>query len=119
MTPSPLQSGTTGLCPRCGAKSLFAGIIRFADRCPACGLEFAAFNVGDGPAAFLTLIIGAIVAGSAIAVELIFSPPFWVHALLWPPITLALILGSLRVAKGMLIALEYRNAAREGRISKS
>ena len=115
--PAPILSGLQGLCPRCGAKTLFAGTIRFADRCPACDLDIAAFNVGDGPAAFLTLIIGAIVAGSAIAVELIFSPPWWVHVLLWPAITLGLILGSLRLAKGLLLALEYRNAAREGRIS--
>ena len=117
MKPSPLQCGLRGLCPRCGARTLFVGAIKFAERCRSCGLDLAAFNVGDGPAAFLTLIIGAIVAGSAIAVELIFSPPFWVHILLWPPITLALILGSLRLAKGLLIALEYRNAAREGRVS--
>jgi uncharacterized protein (DUF983 family) len=115
--PSPLQSGLAGLCPRCGAKTLFVGPIRFADRCRACGLDYTAFNVGDGPAAFLTLIIGAIVAGAAIAVELIFSPHWWVHVLLWPAITLALILGSLRLAKGLLLALEYRNAAREGRIA--
>lgn len=105
-----------GLCPRCGAPTLFAGPVKFASRCRACALDFDAFNVGDGPAAFLTLIIGAIVAGSAIAVELIFSPPWWVHVLLWPPITLALILGALRGGKGALLALEYRDAAREGRI---
>lgn len=73
--------------------------------------------MGDGPAAFLTLIIGALVAALAIALELLASPPWWVHALLWPPVTLAMILGSLRLCKAALLALEYRNAAREGRIS--
>jgi uncharacterized protein (DUF983 family) len=116
VTPTPLASGLRGLCPRCGEKTLFANAIKFADRCPACGLDIAAFNVGDGPAAFLTLVIGAIVAALAIMLELSVSPPWWVHALIWPPVTLGLILGSLRVAKGALLALEYRNAAREGRI---
>jgi uncharacterized protein (DUF983 family) len=115
--PPPLRAGLTGHCPRCDAPGLFDGWTRFAKRCDACGLDFAAFNVGDGPAAFLTLIIGGLVAGLAIAVELIFSPPFWVHALLWPPVALALIILSLRIGKGVLLALEYRNAAREGRIS--
>ena len=114
--PSPIESGTAGLCPRCGAKTLFAGPIKFAERCAACGLDFSTFNVGDGPAAFLTLIVGAVVAGAAIGVDLAFSPPWWVHVLLWPAITLGLIVRSLRVAKGVLLALEYRNAAREGRI---
>jgi len=96
---------------------MFAGLIKFADRCPNCGLAYEAYNVGDGPAAFLTLILGAVVAGMAIAVELIFSPPWWVHVLLWPGITLALLIGSLRLGKGLLLAFEYRNAAREGRVA--
>jgi uncharacterized protein (DUF983 family) len=116
--PSPIAAGLTGRCPRCNARTLFDGWIRFADRCDVCGLDFSSFNVGDGAAAFLTLILGALVAAMAITVELAFSPPFWVHIILWPPITLALILGSLRGSKGVLLALEYRNAAREGRISK-
>jgi len=116
--PSPFKAGATGRCPRCNAPTLFANWIKFADRCSACGLDFSAFNVGDGPAAFLTLIIGGLVAALAITVELSFSPPFWVHILLWPPIALALIVAALRGSKGVLLALEYRNAAREGRISK-
>jgi uncharacterized protein (DUF983 family) len=114
--PSPIHAGLTGCCPRCGSRTLFASWLKFADRCRVCDLDFSQFNVGDGPAAFLTLILGAIVAGLAIAVELIFSPPVWVHILLWPPVTLGLILLALRAGKGVLLALEYRNAAREGRV---
>jgi uncharacterized protein (DUF983 family) len=113
----PIQAGLTGCCPRCGARTLFAGVIRFADRCRACGLDFAQFNVGDGAAAFLIMIVGGLIVGLAITVELSFSPPFWVHLLAWPPLALALILGALRLAKGILLALEFHNAAREGRIS--
>ena len=116
--PTPMEAGLRGLCPRCGAKTLFAGWIRFADRCAACGLDLAAFNVGDGPAAFLTLIIGALVTGLAIWLQLAAGPPWWVHVLLWPAVTLALILLSLRASKGALLALEYRNRAGEGRIRR-
>lgn len=88
----------------------------FADRCANCGLDFASFNVGDGPAAFLTMIIGALVVVLAITLELTLHPPLWVHALIWVPVTLALVLVSLRVAKAALLFAEYRNQAREGRI---
>ena len=115
--PSIAEVGLKGVCPRCGAKGLFDGPIRFAPRCTACGLDYQAFNVGDGPAAFLTLIIGALVSAAAIALELTVGPPWWLHVLLWVPITIGLVVASLRVAKGMLIASEYRNRAREGRIS--
>ncbi|WP_415642748.1 DUF983 domain-containing protein [Sphingomonas antarctica] len=106
----------SGNCPRCGAKTLFKGLIAFAESCSACGLDFTAFNVGDGPAAFLTLIIGTAIVVGAIALELAASPPWWVHALIWPALSLALVVWGLRIAKSALIASEYRNAAREGRI---
>jgi uncharacterized protein (DUF983 family) len=102
------------LCPRCGSQTLFAGIVGFAPRCPACGLDFLAFNVGDGPAAFLIFGVGALVTGLAIWLELAASPPWWLHLLLWLPLTAALTIGGLRVAKAWLLGAEYRRSAREG-----
>ncbi len=114
--PTPVQAALRGLCPRCGNKTLFAGLATFAPRCRACGLDFATFNVGDGPAAFLIFIVGGIVVALAILVELSASPPWWVHVILWLPLTAILTIGLLRIAKGLLLALEYRHRAREGRI---
>jgi uncharacterized protein (DUF983 family) len=116
-TPSLTSASLRGLCPRCGAASLFAGTLAFAPVCRGCGLDFAGFNVGDGPAAFLILIVGAIVAGLAIAVDLSISPPWWVH-LVWLPVALALTVGGLRLGKAALLYQEYRTQAREGRIAE-
>ena len=90
--------------------------MRFAAQCRACGLDSTGFNVGDGPAAFLILIVGAILTVLAIAVDLSVSPPWWVH-LVWLPVGLALTLGGLRIAKAWLAALEYAHRAREGQIA--
>jgi uncharacterized protein (DUF983 family) len=114
---APVHVALRGLCPRCGNRTLFAGLASFAPKCRACGLDFSAFNVGDGPAAFLIFIVGGLVVGLAIALELSVSPPWWVHALLWLPLTAILTVGLLRIAKGALLALEYRHRAREGRIA--
>lgn len=107
-----------GLCPQCSAATLFDGAIKFAPTCRACGLEFTQFNVGDGPAAFLTLIVGALVVIGSVSLELSVEPPFWVHILIWPAVTLALVVGGLRVGKAALLQSEYRGAAREGRLHK-
>ncbi|MDB5691907.1 MAG: hypothetical protein JWO81_970 [Alphaproteobacteria bacterium] len=115
--PHPLLVAVRGLCPRCGSKTLFGSLTGFAPKCRACGLDLSAFNVGDGPAAFLILVIGALIVGLAITVDLRFSPPWWVHVLLWVPLTTAAVIFSLRLAKGLLLALEYRHRAREGRIA--
>lgn len=113
--PTLAAAAFRGLCPRCGAKTLFAGLARFAERCASCDLDFTQFNVGDGPAAFLTLILGTLLVTAAIALELAVQPPFWVHLVIWLPVTLAGTIASLRIAKAWLLAAEYRNNAREGR----
>lgn len=117
--PSILQAGLRGLCPRCAAATLFGRHwIKFEPLCSACGLDITAFNVGDGPAAFLTLILGTVVMALAIALELTVSPPLWVHLLIWLPVTFLGVVGSLRLAKGALLAAEYRNRAEEGRLKR-
>lgn len=115
---SPYAAAAKGLCPRCGAKTLFQGLAAFAPKCRACGVDFSAFNVGDGPAAFLTLLVGALITALAIGLELTVGMPLWLHAILWFPITILAVIFSLRFAKGLLLALEYWNQAREGRISE-
>lgn len=85
----------------------------FAPRCARCGLAFERFNVGDGPAAFLTLVIGAAVSGLAIWLQVACEPPFWVHVVLWVPTTSLAVIVGLRAAKSRLIAAEYRREAGE------
>lgn len=113
--PGIARAALFGLCPQCGERTLFAGLARFAARCRACGLDLARFDVGDGPAAFLILIIGGFVAMLAIWLELAVSPPFLVHALLWIPLVTLLTVGGLRVAKAALLASAYRHNVGEGR----
>lgn len=102
-----------GLCPQCGARSLFDGLASFAPRCRACELDFVRFNVGDGPAAFLIMVIGAIVVGLALLVEFRFGPPIWVHVVLWSPVTTLATLGGLRITKAALLITEFQRDARE------
>jgi uncharacterized protein (DUF983 family) len=113
--PGIAAAALSGLCPRCGARTLFAGLARFAPKCRVCGLELTRFDVGDGPAAFLILIIGALVAGLAIWLQLAADPPYWVQAVIWIPVTTGLVIGGLRIAKAALLASEFRNKSGEGR----
>jgi uncharacterized protein (DUF983 family) len=115
--PAPLSAALKGDCPRCGAHTLFAGWVRFAPKCRSCNLDFSSFNVGDGPAAFLILIVGALVVTGALVLDAVAQPPWWVH-LIWIPITAALTIGGLRLAKAGLLAQEYKHRAREGRIAE-
>lgn len=106
----------TGTCPKCGQRTLFAGLLAFAPACRTCGLDFAQFNVGDGAAAFVTLIVGGAVVAGAIVLQATVAPPIWVQLLLWLPVAALGVVGLLRVAKAALLQQEYRTGAREGRL---
>ncbi len=114
--PSLLDAAWHGRCPNCAAPTLFDGIALFADACPSCGLDYDSFNVGDGPAAFLTLIIGAIVVGLAMWLELGLAPPFWVHAILWVPLVVGAVFAGLRFVKTLLLYAEFARDAGEASI---
>jgi len=113
--PSTLRSSLLGRCPRCGQGVLFAGYLRIAACCANCGLDYALFDVGDGASVFVILIVGFLVVGAALVVEILWSPPYWLHALLWLPSIALLTFGGLRLVKSTLMVLQYKHQAREGR----
>jgi uncharacterized protein (DUF983 family) len=115
--PSPIAAGLLGRCPRCGKGRLFQGFLAPRPRSEHCGLDFSFVDSADGPAFFVMFLSGFIVAGSALAVEIIYAPPYWVHALLWGPLILITTLLPLRPVKGLLIALQYHHKAAEGRFT--
>lgn len=112
----PLRSGITGHCPRCGEGKLFNGFLTVAPKCRACGLDYSFADSGDGPAAFVILIIGFIVVGAALWMEVNYGPPLWVHFILWVPLAIILSLVAMRSIKGILINMQYRNKASQGRL---
>ena len=110
-----ISTSLLGRCPRCGKGKLFHGFLDVAKNCSQCGLDYSNFEAGDGPAVFVILIVGAIVAGGALITEVAFHPPYWVHAAIWGPAILILSLGFLRPLKAALIVQQYRHRAEEAR----
>ena len=109
----PLATGLACRCPRCGAGPLYEGLLKVAGKCSACGLDFGPHDTGDGPAVFVILILGAAVVGMAIWLEVLAEPAIWVHMAVWPPVIVVLAVLLLRPAKGLLIALHYKNLRHE------
>jgi uncharacterized protein (DUF983 family) len=114
--PSPFVAGLSGRCPCCGKGALFQGFIGLRPACARCGLDYGFADAGDGPAIFVMLIAGFLVVGAALVVEMLYRPPFWLHAVLWAPLILLVTLLPLRLIKGLLIALQYHHKAAEGRL---
>ncbi|MFN4229981.1 DUF983 domain-containing protein [Parvibaculum sp.] len=116
--PSSIEVGLRGCCPRCGQGKLYKGFLDLAPRCEVCGLDYSFADSGDGPAVFIMMIAGFVIVGLVLWVEFTWSPPYWVHALLWIPLTLALTIGLIRPLKGWLVAQQFRHKAEEGRLEK-
>jgi len=110
-----ISAGLSCACPRCGEGKLFQGFLTLRPRCEVCGLDYGFADSGDGPAVFIMFLAGAIVVGAALITEVLYRPPYWVHAVLWLPLIFILTLGPLRPMKGLMIALQYHHKAAESR----
>lgn len=106
---SPVRAAFGCRCPRCGTGRLYAGLLNVRPACEVCGLDLSAQDAGDGPAVFVIFFLGLIVVGLAGLVEIRFSPPIWVHLVLWTPLILGGAVAMLRPLKAGLIALQYRH----------
>jgi uncharacterized protein (DUF983 family) len=115
--PLPIARGLRCRCPRCGEGKLLRGFLTLRPACEHCGLDYGFAGAGDGPAVFVILIGGAIVVFAALITEVVYQPPYWVHAALWLPLVLLVTLAPLRPIKGLMIALQYHHKAQEGRLT--
>jgi uncharacterized protein (DUF983 family) len=114
----PIKAGLACTCPRCGQGRLFDGLLKVRPTCTACGLDYSFADSGDGPAVFVIMIIGFLVVGMALWTEINLNPPLWLHFIVWIPLAIGLSLWLLRVLKALLIALQFRNNARQGEIDR-
>jgi uncharacterized protein (DUF983 family) len=106
---SPTATGLGAKCPRCGRGKLFKGLLDVRERCEVCDLDLSPHDTGDGATVFVILFLGAIVVGLAVWLEFAFSPPVWVHLVVWIPVITIMSVAMLRPFKGILIALHFRN----------
>lgn len=115
---SPIYAGLLARCPKCGKGQLFKNVLELREDCKECGLNYRFVDSGDGPAVFAIFILGFLVLGLALYVEFTYEPAVWVHVVLWGAFTPLFALGLLRFLKALLIALQYKNKAEEGRLAQ-
>ncbi len=115
MAVSPISAGLRCRCPNCGEGRVFSGFLKFKTQCDACGADLSIADAGDGPAFFVMFAALIVIVPTAMFVELAFSPPKWVHFLIWPPVTVIFCMMLLRPFKATLFALQWRNKAGQAR----
>ncbi len=104
-----LRRGFFGCCPHCGRGRMFRAFLKVADHCPACDEALHHHQADDAPAYFVILIVGHLVVPLALIVEVLYSPPYWLHAALWLPLTAGLAIGLLQPVKGAIVGWQWAN----------
>jgi len=113
---SPVSTGLSGRCPKCGEGALFKGFLSFNKNCEACGADFTIEDAGDGPAFFVMTIVLFVFIPLVIAFQFLTDAPVWVVFVVWAPILVIACLALLRPLKGIMFNTQWVNEARQARL---
>ena len=92
---------------------MFSGYLRLRDACPVCGADFKSADAGDGPAVFVILIVGAIVAPLLIFLQVGLDLPDTLALGITLVAAIVLCVAFLPPFKATLFALQWKHKARE------
>ena len=104
-----IKRGFLCKCPRCGDGKLFKAFAKTVDHCAVCGEDLHHHRADDLPAYLVITIVGHIVLGAFLSVELLTEWSSWQHLAIWVPMTLVLSIALLQPVKGAVIGLQWAN----------
>lgn len=96
-----------GLCPRCGAQSIFDVGAQFHARCRKCGLNFEKLEAGGRFAALITFLLIILLICAALLLQKLLDLSLWMEIAIWVPITIFAVLYAVRSAKAGWLILRY------------
>ena len=102
-----MRASRQGLCPRCHAPTLFDAPASVAFECGKCGLDFTQYERGGRLAGVLTLLVAAVLIALALTVDVMFDPPIALLGLVFAPVTILAVIGTLRFYKTLLLYARY------------
>lgn len=101
--PGITQAALFGLCLCCGARGLWDGPANLADRCNACGQEFARFEPKGRGLYLVVLPVTVLLILAALKLDEAVQLPVWVLVALWGIVVPLAVIGALRFAKTLLL----------------
>ena len=99
--------GMQGRCPECGEKTLWRKYLKVQDDCASCGLHLGGHQADDAPPYFTIFIVGHVIVPIALIVERLYTPPLYIHALLFTVLAVLVSLISLPIVKGGVVGLQW------------
>lgn len=106
--PGLVPAALSGLCPRCGARTLFAAPAALAEECRACGLDLRSLERGGRFVGVVTMVLALVLILAALGIDEWLRPPLWASFLFWAPATVAAVIFGLRFYKTMWVYHQYK-----------
>lgn len=105
-----VRAALFGLCPRCGARSLWDAPAAFAPTCQGCGLAFDDHAPRGRGLYFLLLPLTALLIVGALKLDEALQPPLWLLLGLIMVFVPSVVIGALRLVKSALLLARLRAA---------
>lgn len=102
-----MERGARCRCPACGKGHLYSQYLKVMHTCAACGTELHHHRADDAPPYFTMMIVGHVVVGGLLTLEMAYHPPTWLHLAIWLPMLLIMSLVLLPIVKGVLVGLQW------------
>lgn len=103
-----LKRGFAQHCPHCGKGNIFGAYLKVNPQCSVCSEELHHHRADDAPPYMTIFVVGHIIGTLMLLVEEINDAmPLWIHALVWPLLTIIMTLVLLPRLKGALIAYQW------------
>ena len=100
---SAVFRGARARCPKCGQGRLFRAYLKPVDECTECHVSLKHVRADDGPAWLTILVVGHIVVGLALSLEVYSPMPVAISVAMFTALALAMIAWFLPLAKGMFV----------------
>jgi uncharacterized protein (DUF983 family) len=108
-TAKAIWNGVRLKCPHCGKGHLFRSYLKVADTCDVCGEELFHHKADDMPPYISILIVGHLIVGLMLHMEMTYSIAPWVYVVTMVPAAVILPLLMLPSIKGAVVGLQWAN----------
>jgi uncharacterized protein (DUF983 family) len=102
-----VMRGMLNQCPNCGRGRLFKAFLKPVDQCDVCGEEIFHHRSDDLPPYLVILVLGHVVIGGYMIVDMLHHLPMWATLSIWAPITAIAALLIIQPIKGGVIGLQW------------
>lgn len=103
-----IKRGMLNTCPACGSGKLFKAYVKPVDNCASCGEDMTHQRADDLPPYLVVIILGHVMLGGYMLTDTMFPTfPWWIHLVIWVPLSVLVSLLILQPIKGGVIGLQW------------